>query len=508
MHFHIFTFTYIYIYTHFHLYTFVFTRSIFILHTVSFSAIMFGGGDITSPGDANSPVVRPKVYAFGRGRPVVPVNVASDYEVGQSTLGSPVGPVACSTPNTYTVKSTTERVVSSEALDNNPHMTHQLSDPSTAMHYTLHQPRDGQPQHPSQFTQGCTGNCLDTSKLNVVVQSNVKPPPFFRGDHTDSCSIHEWQDMMQSYMRRLKCSTSEMSDVIVSRLMGRARDIVKVSLRSNPGLRPDQNTMAVFDILKQNFSDLTYSSMPMADFYNTLPRAGEGVMDYWIRLNKAIDVADECLRRRGGCVEDTGAEVVMMFISHCPDPSLSMSFRFKAAEKWTAAEVQERVDDYQRDMRRSVARAQRAAPVSSYRPSQVAVNQSVAQYSEPCLSSEAISQPQPQTAPTVPAFPADRTTEEPGLREVVSMLNKVISLCSASLLPPCQDQPKQSPQCFQNQVSAPCRVCNSRDHSTFTHCRQHRLCRNCLKPGHFRKDCPTALRPPVLSVQATKNPLN
>ncbi|KAG1952356.1 hypothetical protein F2P79_010277 [Pimephales promelas] len=38
--------------------------------------------------------------------------------------------------------------------------------------------------------------------------------------------------------------------------------------------------------------------MPMADFYNTLPRADESPMDYWIRLNKAIDVADECLRRR------------------------------------------------------------------------------------------------------------------------------------------------------------------------------------------------------------------
>lgn len=35
--------------------------------------------------------------------------------------------------------------------------------------------------------------------------------------------------------------------------------------------------------------------MPMVDFYNTLPRAEESPMEYWIWLNKAIDVADECV---------------------------------------------------------------------------------------------------------------------------------------------------------------------------------------------------------------------
>ena len=30
-------------------------------------------------------------------------------------------------------------------------------------------------------------------------------------------------------------------------------------------------------------------------------------MDYWIRLNKSIDAADECLRRRGKLVEDPRA---------------------------------------------------------------------------------------------------------------------------------------------------------------------------------------------------------
>lgn len=35
----------------------------------------------------------------------------------------------------------------------------------------------------------------------------------------------------------------------------------------------------------------------------------------------------------------------MMFISHCPDPDLTVSFKFKPAEKWSA-EVQEQLDSH------------------------------------------------------------------------------------------------------------------------------------------------------------------
>ncbi|KAL1268797.1 hypothetical protein QQF64_034160 [Cirrhinus molitorella] len=44
-------------------------------------------------------------------------------------------------------------------------------------------------------------------------------------------------------------------------------------------------------------------------------------------------------RARNKCVEDpAAAEAVMMFVSHCPDPGLALSFQFKPAEQWTAAE--------------------------------------------------------------------------------------------------------------------------------------------------------------------------
>lgn len=52
-------------------------------------------------------------------------------------------------------------------------------------------------------------------------------------------------------------------------------------------------------------------------------------------------------------MEDPDSEVVMMFISHCPDPGLALSFQLKASEEWTAAEVQNKLDSYMRKERRS-----------------------------------------------------------------------------------------------------------------------------------------------------------
>lgn len=70
--------------------------------------------------------------------------------------------------------------------------------------------------------------------------------------------------------------------------------------------------------------------VPMRDFYNTVPRAG----------------GDECLRKRGKRVEDPSAEVIMMFVTHCPDPTLALLFQLKSPEDWTVAEVQSCLDSY------------------------------------------------------------------------------------------------------------------------------------------------------------------
>ncbi|KAF4097450.1 hypothetical protein G5714_021458 [Onychostoma macrolepis] len=74
-------------------------------------------------------------------------------------------------------------------------------------------------------------------------------------------------------------------------------------------------------------------------------------MDYWIRLNKAVDVAEECLKRQGRNLEGPSKDVTMMFVKHCPDPALSAVLKFKTADKWKASEIQERLDDHQTQLK-------------------------------------------------------------------------------------------------------------------------------------------------------------
>lgn len=68
----------------------------------------------------------------------------------------------------------------------------------------------------------------------------------------------------------------------------------------------------MFDILKRNFSELSYSNLPMKEFYDTAPHANESAMDHWLRLHKSIDAAEECLRRSGRSVVDPSVAVVTM----------------------------------------------------------------------------------------------------------------------------------------------------------------------------------------------------
>lgn len=61
--------------------------------------------------------------------------------------------------------------------------------------------------------------------------------------------------MIICYLKRVKYDTpSEMYDLIMSRLSGRARDVVKVFLHSRSLLSLSELPVAVFDIWKCNFS--------------------------------------------------------------------------------------------------------------------------------------------------------------------------------------------------------------------------------------------------------------
>ena len=134
--------------------------------------------------------------------------------------------------------------------------------------------------------------------------------------------------------------------------MGKAKDIVSITLRNSPSMKPQENPKIIYDILRQHFSEVTYSCMPMADFYSIVPVAGETNVEYWLRLNKAVDAAEEGLKRLGRHMEDPCQEVAMMFVKYCPDPTLAAVF--KAPDKWTASEIQEHIDRYQTEMKGQV----------------------------------------------------------------------------------------------------------------------------------------------------------
>ncbi|TWW59131.1 hypothetical protein D4764_06G0006610, partial [Takifugu flavidus] len=67
-------------------------------------------------------------------------------------------------------------------------------------------------------------------------------------------------------------------NLLLSRLCGKARDVVKVSLSCRQDLCADELIDAVFDVLKRNFGELPCFNLPMRDFYNTVPRVESVVL--------------------------------------------------------------------------------------------------------------------------------------------------------------------------------------------------------------------------------------
>uniref|UniRef100_A0A9J7XGM7 ribonuclease H n=1 Tax=Cyprinus carpio carpio TaxID=630221 RepID=A0A9J7XGM7_CYPCA len=281
-------------------------------------------------------------------------------------------------------------------------------------------------------------------------------------------------------------------------------------------------------------------------------------MDYWIRLNNAIDIADECLKRQRRSVEDPGREVCMMFIKFCPDPILSNRLSFKAAEEWTTSEVQERIDAYQRELRMRTL-------TSSHTPQRHIVTHTQSAMSrEPELSqpapaepqfqlpfsqglvppqatmfanasvqtptsqlsplaeqfvpnSPAVHLPQPSHAQSVPqhaqspaffqAPQSSHATTATAAAVGVNSMNALISLLDhlvvrQNVQAPAHE-PSYAPMPFQRRS---CRVCDDVRHSTLAHCRRENLCLACFAPGHWKKDCDKYGRKRVGQADASRGP--
>lgn len=332
----------------------------------------------------------------------------------------------------------------------------------------------------------------DPSLLNVIVRQDVKEPVSFKGDGNDTCSVQEWEVIMLSYMKKRGIPVSDQADEVLSKLTGRAREVVKVGIRSKRMLTLTDGPEPIFEILKQHFSDTLTSSLPLADFYATKPHSGELPLDYWLRLNRALEVTEDSLKRQNKTFDYLSRDLATMFIQNCPDTELSLIFKCRPLQEWTVADIHDKLVEHCRDHKQApkqkintVLCSQRqevAAPVQSAtnaKPSQAAV----------------VAPPSAQQAEGSP----DR------LDRVLALLERVLAQQS--------QQPKYvSKYTARGQPSkvkplAPCAVCSDNGHTTQYHCRSDRLCFTCFAPDHTRAECPNAVSKPGVksTVQRQEN---
>lgn len=165
----------------------------------------------------------------------------------------------------------------------------------------------------------------------------------FRGDNTDKYPVQDWIDMTKSHLRKHDIPLYDQAEEIMSHLMGKAKDVT-LDVKQKPEL--------IYNVFLHYFSEAP-SCLPLSDFYATLPKHRESPVDYWIRLNKAADLALEGLHRQGKRTENMSDEVALMFVKHCPDPELSCTLKCKPIHEWTSHDIQLRIDDYQRELRAS-----------------------------------------------------------------------------------------------------------------------------------------------------------
>src|SRR4029434_5035922 len=89
--------------------------------------------------------------------------------------------------------------------------------------------------HNTQNTQpsGSASTLSENTQVNVVVKSD-KEPVIFRGDKTDKYTVTEWVEVMKSYLNKQNYGVQSQIEVVMGRLMGKARDVVKIGFRSDP----------------------------------------------------------------------------------------------------------------------------------------------------------------------------------------------------------------------------------------------------------------------------------
>lgn len=79
----------------------------------------------------------------------------------------------------------------------------------------------------------CDASRHDPPHVTVHVKSD-KGLQTFRGDSSDKYSLQDWIDMTKTHIRKQDIPVHDQVEEIMSHLMGKARDVVKIALRSDP----------------------------------------------------------------------------------------------------------------------------------------------------------------------------------------------------------------------------------------------------------------------------------
>lgn len=324
-----------------------------------------------------------------------------------------------------------------------------------------------------------TINMSDMSKVSLVVKQDVNEPPFFRGDGEEKICVDEWVETVTVCLRKREVPLKDQADEVLTKLKGKARDVVKVGLRSNPLIDLSDGPKPIFDLLKQHCSDTVYSCMPLADFYATLPLKNEKPFDYWIRLHNAVDIAGEGLKRQGKTLDDPLHEVTVMFIRNCPDPELTLIFKCKPLDEWTASDVQISLDEYQREKK------------LLQRKSNVQVS-GIACHAQ---STDILcAQGMEKNAAVAPPQDTERCTQDQSLSHMIRLLERVLDQGSCQLATRV-NRPQHKVRSGVTRQNVACEVCGDASHDTFSHCRINRLCFNCHASGHRASACSAGTGP-------------
>lgn len=337
----------------------------------------------------------------------------------------------------------------------------------------------------------------------------------FKGDGSDKVSVQDWIDMTKTYLKKRGTPLQDQAEEILAHLLGKARDIVKIALRGDPDLANEGKPALIYDVLLRYFSEAS-SCLPLADFYATLPIHKENPVDYWIRLNKAADRAQESMQRQGNVTSNLNNEVALMFVKHCPDPDLSSTFKWKPIHEWTSKEVQLRIDAHQREVRASnrtssttqlkvhtttVAQGESTPQLMKAQVLEQ-THKAVSHSSPPAVNLQASNSSSSGPPPLHNQVESHRSSCTPSMvaqnlqQSEERLLNRMVGMFEEAMervqlrSSRAAEYKGSSRYRQRHHKEQSCKVCGNKGHSTVSHCLSDRLCFECFAPGHTKPQCP------------------